>query len=66
MEKYLKQKLRLNLVIKGLLIIVIMPLSVREYVCLSCGIKNDRDYNSAIVLKTAGMSVLKACGAALV
>ena len=36
-----------------------MPLSVREYNCLSCGYKSDRDYNSAIVLKAAGMSVLK-------
>lgn len=43
-----------------------MPLFVREYHCLNCGRKNDRDYNSAIVLKAAGMSVLKACGAALI
>jgi putative transposase len=43
-----------------------MPLSVRVYDCPNCGVKNDRDYNSAIVLKAAGMSVLKACGAALV
>src|SRR5271157_1823827 len=43
-----------------------MPLSVREYDCAHCGNKSDRDENSAIVLKTAGMSVLKACGAALV
>jgi len=43
-----------------------MPLCVREYNCPNCGIKNDRDYNSAIVLKAAGMSVLKARGAALV
>ena len=43
-----------------------MPLSVREYHCVSCGLKRDRDYNSAIVLKAAGMSVLKACGAALI
>jgi putative transposase len=42
-----------------------MPLFVREYNCPNCGIKNGRDYNSAIVLKAAGMSVLKACGAAL-
>lgn len=41
-----------------------MPLSVREYHCPSCGVKNSRDYNSAIVLKAAGMSVLQACGAA--
>jgi len=43
-----------------------MPLSEREYHCQSCGVKNDRDYNSAIVLKAAGMSVLKARGAALI
>jgi putative transposase len=43
-----------------------MPLAVREYHCPHCGIRNDRDYNSAIVLKAAGMSVLKARGAALV
>jgi len=42
-----------------------MPLYLREYHCHNCGIKNDRDYNSAIVLKAAGMSVLKARGAAL-
>ena len=42
-----------------------MPLSVREYHCPSCGYRNDRDYNSAIVVKAAGMSALKACGAAL-
>ena len=43
-----------------------MPLFVRQYDCQSCGVKNDRDYNSAIVLKAAGMSVLKARGAALI
>lgn len=43
-----------------------MPLSMREYNCPNCGIKNGRDYNSAIVLKAAGMSVLKASGAALI
>lgn len=43
-----------------------MPLSAREYHCANCGSQNSRDYNSAIVLKAAGMSVLKACGAALV
>jgi putative transposase len=42
-----------------------MPLEKREYHCQNCGQKIDRDYNSAIVLKAAGMSVLKACGAAL-
>lgn len=43
-----------------------MPLFVREYNCQNCGTKNGRDYNSAIVLKAAGMSVLKARGAAWV
>ncbi len=43
-----------------------MPLTMREYHCQSCGYKISRDYNSAIVQKTAGMSVLKACGAALI
>ena len=36
-----------------------MPLSQREYHCLSCGLRIGRDYNSAIDLKAAGMSVLK-------
>ncbi|MGH7890246.1 MAG: RNA-guided endonuclease InsQ/TnpB family protein, partial [Thermodesulfobacteriota bacterium] len=36
-----------------------MPLELREYACPHCGIKIDRDYNSAIVLKAVGMSVLK-------
>jgi len=36
-----------------------MPLDQREYVCPNCGLKIDRDYNSAIALKAAGMSVLK-------
>ena len=44
-----------------------MPLHVRIYLCGNCGKQNDRDYNSAMVLKAAGMSVLlKACGAAFV
>lgn len=43
-----------------------MPLSAREYHCLQCKIKTDRDYNSSMVIKAAGMSVLKACGAALI
>ena len=43
-----------------------MPLFVRQYHCSNCGKENNRDYNSAIVLKAAGMSVLKACGAAFV
>ena len=43
-----------------------MPLFVREYDCPNCGVKRDRDDNSAIVLKAAGMAVLKARGAVLV
>ena len=42
-----------------------MPLWVRKYLCPHCAHQSDRDENSAIVLKAAGMSVLKACGAAL-
>ena len=43
-----------------------MPLIVRRYHCPHCKQERDRDENSAIVLKAAGMSVLlKACGAAL-
>ena len=36
-----------------------MPLEQRVYKCLGCGLEIGRDYNSAIVLKAAGMSVLK-------
>ena len=36
-----------------------MPLELRKYECPNCGLKIDRDYNSAIVLKAAGMSVSK-------
>src|SRR3569832_1835331 len=36
-----------------------MPLSKREYHCPNCRLEIGRDYNSAIVLKAAGMSVLK-------
>ncbi len=36
-----------------------MPLELRIYECPNCGLKIDRDYNSAIVLKAAGISVLK-------
>ncbi|MBU6383816.1 MAG: transposase [Verrucomicrobia bacterium] len=38
-------------------------LEEREYRCPSCAMSMDRDLNSAIVEKAAGMSVLKACGA---
>lgn len=36
-----------------------MPLWVRKYTCLHCANEKDRDENSAIVMKAAGMSVLK-------
>ena len=40
-----------------------MKLSDREYRCDDCSMVIDRDLNSAILEKAAGMSVLKACGA---
>lgn len=40
-----------------------MELSDRTYRCSHCGISIERDLNSAILEKAAGMSVLKACGA---
>lgn len=40
-----------------------MELSDREYRCPNCAIVIERDLNSAILEKAAGMSVLKACGA---
>lgn len=40
-----------------------LDLSQRVYQCPSCGLEIDRDLNSAITLKTAGITVLKACGA---
>ena len=40
-----------------------MPLQMRSYAC-SCGLNLHRDHNSALNLRAAGMSVLKACGAA--
>ena len=43
-----------------------MSLNDREYHCESCGKKINRDLNSAILEKAAGMSALQACGAALV
>ena len=39
-----------------------MELSDREYRCSNCSIVIERDLNSAILEKAAGMSVLKACG----
>ena len=40
-----------------------IKLSDREYRCDTCSMVIDRDLNSAILEKAAGMSVLKACGA---
>ncbi len=40
-----------------------MGLSERIFSCESCHLTIDRDYNSAISIKSAGMSVLNACGA---
>jgi putative transposase len=40
-----------------------MELSDREYQCPVCSMVIERDLNSAILEKAAGMSVLKACGA---
>jgi putative transposase len=40
-----------------------MKLEDREYRCPNCSMIMDRDLNSAILEKAAGMSVLKACGA---
>lgn len=39
-----------------------MELNDREYRCSNCSIVIERDLNSAILEKAAGMSVLKACG----
>lgn len=41
-----------------------MELTMREYRCPNCSMVKERDLNSAILEKAAGMSVLKACGAA--
>lgn len=40
-----------------------MMLSERIFCCEKCHLEIDRDYNSAITIKAAGMSVLNACGA---
>ncbi len=41
-----------------------MELTMREYRCRNCSMVMERDLNSAILEKAAGISVLKACGAA--
>ena len=35
-----------------------LPLSVREWNCLSCGAVHDRDVNAALNVKAAGLAVL--------
>ena len=38
-----------------------LPLTIREWVCASCGVRHDRDVNAAKVLLAAGLAVA-ACG----
>jgi putative transposase len=41
-----------------------MPLAVRTYVCDSCGMSKDRDWNASLNIRAAGLAVLNACGGA--
>lgn len=41
-----------------------MPLSIRTYVCDSCGMSKDRDWNASLNIRAAGLAVLNACGGA--